>query len=53
MVFILYRKHKYQNTSSIIKDNDLKYYDEYKILLLEKCRYSQDNFMVEEPNEED
>lgn len=41
-----------QNISSIIKDNNLKSYDEYKLLLLGKGRCSQDDCMVEEIKEE-
>ena len=39
-----------QNISSIIKDNNLKKYDEYKLLLLGRGRCSQDECCVEEIN---
>ena len=41
-----------QNISAIIKDNNLKCYDEYKLLLLGRGRCSQDDCMIEEIKEE-
>lgn len=42
-----------QNIGQILKDNKLKYYDEFELLLLSKGRCEQDDYYLEEINKDD